>query len=84
MGLIEEIDNFSNAYNLPAERVALAKSRAAICETCVFKSILINTTSQKAYCTSMNTQLIQTTLTKNYNICNQNKFEENDKPYFGM
>jgi hypothetical protein len=84
MGLIEEIDNFATAYNTPAERVNLAKSRAAVCDTCVFKAILINTTNQKSYCTANHSHLLLLTMQKSYNICEQNKFEESDKPFFGM
>lgn len=84
MGLIEEIDNFATAYNTPVETVNLAKSRAAICNECMFKAILVNTSSQKSFCASANQHLLLLTMQKSYNICDKDKFEESDKPFFGM
>lgn len=84
MGLIEEIDNFSLAYNTSSDRTNLAKARASVCETCMFKATLDNTTSKKTYCVSENSPLLNTVFQRAYNICGKGKFEEIDKPFFGM
>ena len=49
----------------------------------MFKATLDNTTSKKTYCVSEHNHLLHVVFQQAYNICDKNKFEEIDKPFFG-